>query len=378
MELSAFDWENVWQVACGDTTRDYRNLFFNFGLMSIACKDDWGPYDETQRPYDSKKWESALRDIYPIAVEMEIGDTIIAKKGKKIVGVGSITSNYYYDGNKDWKEEFSEELKNSSIREPLVDIHFSKTRLDDVDGWDQTHTRYVDWYTGPEKKCKSLAITTISGVNKPATIKAAKKFLKNATKQKPRKLPPAADVLTNSDLINRLIAEGMSSLNSEELSKRLATLQRLAEWYYMESGSVSEHEARAYLVWPLLQVLGWSEQCVKFEWKHFDLALMKKPFSEDNEKQIPVIIGETKKLHYGLHLAYKQAEKYAIDNNVKSILITDGIRYHLHKNLGTKNHKEMYMNILKLRNAHPYDNTILGADNLLINLLREHKASPPT
>lgn len=375
MEISSFNWETVWQVACGDTTRDYRNLFFTFGLLSIACTDDEGPYDETKRPYDSKEWKSALRDIYPIAAEMEIGDTVIAKKGKAIVGVGTITSDYCYDGFKDWKERFSEELEKSTILEPYVDIHFSKTRLDDVEGWYQMHTRNVDRYVGPEIKCKSLAITTVARARDPSTIKMAKRFLKNAKKQKTRPLSPPADVLTNKDLIYSLIAEGMSSRNSEELSNRLVTLQRLAEWYYLESGNVSEHEARAYLVWPLLQALGWSEQCVKFEWrarelKILDLALMKTPYSEDNEDQIPIIIGETKKLHYGLHLAYQQAEKYAIDNNVKSILITDGIRYHLHKNLGKKNYKEMYMNILKLRNAHPYDNKILGADDLLINLLR--------
>ena len=54
-----------------------------------------------------------------------------------------------------------------------------------------------------------------------ARAQAAKKFLENATKQKPRKLPHAADVLTNSDIINRLIDEGMSSLNSERARSRI-------------------------------------------------------------------------------------------------------------------------------------------------------------
>ena len=68
--------------------------------------------------------------------------------------------------------------------------------------------------------------------------------------------------------IDELMDEGLSSSRSEELSRRLSTLQRLANWYYERSGNISEHEIRAYLVWPLLQVLGWSEQCVKFEWKN--------------------------------------------------------------------------------------------------------------
>jgi hypothetical protein len=53
---------------------------------------------------------------------------------------------------------------------------------------------------------------------------------------------------------------GISSERSELLFRRLQTLQRLASWYENKSSYVSEHEIRAYLVWPLLQVLGWSEQ----------------------------------------------------------------------------------------------------------------------
>jgi len=121
-------------------------------------------------------------------------------------------------------------------------------------------------------------------------------------------LPEPAEVLTNEDLISELADEGLSSARSEELSNRLNTLQRLADWYYQESGRISEHEIRVHLVWPLLQVLGWSEQCVKFEWKNLDLALLEKPYTEDNQNQIPIVIGETKRLFSGLSLARKQAE----------------------------------------------------------------------
>ena len=121
-------------------------------------------------------------------------------------------------------------------------------------------------------------------------------------------LPEPAEVLTNEDLISELVDEGLSFARSEELSNRLNTLQRLADWYYQESGRISEHEIRAYLVWPLLQVLGWSEQCVKFEWINLDLALLEKTYTEDNQNQIPIVIGETKRLFSGLSLARKQAE----------------------------------------------------------------------
>jgi len=96
-------------------------------------------------------------------------------------------------------------------------------------------------------------------------------------------------------------------------------------------GYISEHEIRAYLVWPLLHVLGWSEQCIKFEWNHLELALLEKPYTEENKDQIPIIIGETKRLFSGLFEARKQAEDCAKEHGMKSVLVTDGGQYMLRK-----------------------------------------------
>jgi hypothetical protein len=41
--------------------------------------------------------------------------------------------------------------------------------------------------------------------------------------------------------------------------------------------------------------------------KNLDLALLEKPYTEDNQNQIPIVIGETKRLFSGLSLARKQA-----------------------------------------------------------------------
>jgi hypothetical protein len=144
----------------------------------------------------------------------------------------------------------------------------------------------------------------------------------------------------------------------------------LADWYYYTSADISEHEIRAYLVWPLLQVLGWSEQCVKFEWKNLDLALMKKPYTEDTKNQIPVIIGETKRLFSGLTMVRSQAENYAKKHGCNSVLITDGVRYMIHERDDNGSIASMYMNLLKLRDRHPYWEDIKGADELLTRLLK--------
>lgn len=361
----------MWQVGCGAGPRDYREVLFSFGIVAMGARGDEGPYDPEIRPYnDVTIWEDAQRKIRALAVDMDIGDTIILKHGKKIVGIGKVTGEYLYDDNDDWKSDFSIELMETSKKDRVVDIPLDKTRLDDVEGWDLMHTRRVDWWRGVDFPCNSLSRGACDWVYSEKTIKCAKIFIKTAQKvKKKRKLPEPANELENDDIISHLINHGLSSTRSEQLSDRLQTLQRLAQWYYYESSTVSEYEVRAYLVWPLLQVLGWSEQCVKIEWKKLDLALFHKPYVKKTEDQIPYVVGETKRLFSGLSWATKQAEDYAKDRGCKNIMVTDGIRYMLHT-ITKRKRTSMYMNLLKLRDRHPYYKEIKGANDLLTKLLK--------
>jgi len=107
-----FNWDIVWQVGCGDFNRDFRDVFFDYGMLVIGASDDLGPHDENIRPYNTRDdWGDASDKIWPVAVGMEIGDTIILKNGKKIVGVGKITSEYMYDAYSDWKIDSLKNLR---------------------------------------------------------------------------------------------------------------------------------------------------------------------------------------------------------------------------------------------------------------------------
>jgi hypothetical protein len=176
--------------------------------------------------------------------------------------------------------------------------------------------------------------------------------------------------MDNENVIDQLMAYGLSSARSEELAARFQMLQRLARWYQINSPDVSEHEIRAYLVWPLLQVLGWSEQCVKYEYQGRDLVLFRSPPIKEGSEHSPFAIGETKKMFSGLASALEQAREYARKDKCTIVLATDGVRYLLEHKTPERSTKLAYMNLLKLRDRHPYDDDIEGAPSVLRFLLK--------
>ena len=86
---SDFNWVNVWQIGCGNGDRDFRQVFFDYGILLMGASYDMGPYDEKIRPYDNRdEWGDCNDKIWPVAVGMELGDTVILKNGKKKGGCG--------------------------------------------------------------------------------------------------------------------------------------------------------------------------------------------------------------------------------------------------------------------------------------------------
>lgn len=370
--MDTFDWDNIWQVGCGDQQRNYSPLFLDYGILAVGAEGDMGPYDgkSADRSYArSIAGDDAKAKIGPIAYEMEIGHTVILKNGKSIVAIGRILGDYCYDGRADWAEHWGKTLKATPGK---VEIPISDTRLDDVDGWDLRHCRKVDWKIpndlGVSRECNSLTRSTVSRVYSDEVKNKARALIEGSTQPRDKKiLPEPAKALNNEDVIAHAMNLGISSYRSEELAIRLQGLQRLANWYQTKSAYVSEHEIRAYLVWPLLQVLGWSEQCVKFEFSRRDIVIYHQPLKHGADHKKPFLIGETKQLFSGLQPALEKAEDYGNQWQYNpTVLATDGIRYLLK----TKEDNRAYMNLLKLRDRHPYDADIKGAPEVLRYLLR--------
>ena len=136
-----------------------------------------------------------------------------------------------------------------------------------------------------------------------------------------------------------------------------ASLERVAAWYKNErkrpEGRPSEQETVCYLIMPLLFSLGWSQQTAAVQWNYVDVALFRGMPSTDATLALVV---EAKLLGRSVFSHLGQARDYALQqgrDGCKRLIVTDGIRYALHRRSGSSFHLEAYLNILNMRDAYP-------------------------
>ncbi len=109
---------------------------------------------------------------------------------------------------------------------------------------------------------------------------------------------------------------------------------------------------------------------MKFEYKSMDLAVYRDAVKGE-PTSAPHIVIETKTLFSGLQPALSQAKSYAAKHACRNLVIaTDGVRYLIEgRGIGRK-HRKAYMNLLSLRDGHPYDRKIEDAKTVFESLLR--------
>lgn len=329
-----------WQVAAGEGARDYSSVFLEYGVMLIGSGKG-GPYFDNEAYYTGHHdWRA---QVVNFAERVGKDDIVILKRPYhrewRIQAVGRIIGDYEY------LEQF-----------------------DDVEGWDLQHCRRVEWVCPKEiELTKHLSMGTFKGVNRKEIVDRAKKMLEEGEKQQTREIPPPATVTSDEDLVESLIGNGLRPADSERVIQTIWRVRRLAHWYARYGRDLSEHETRAFLIMPVLLALGWSEQRVKIEWKNIDVALFREVYKRGNQ---PHMILESKRMREGLHYAERQAKRYAeLYPNCLRLVVSDGIRYRLYQKEGSNWVWKAYMNLLKLKEHHPYEAYIEGAPYLFINLM---------
>jgi len=341
---------NYWQVAAGEGARDYSDVFLQFGVMLIGSGDP-GSYFGNEDYYRSRPWG---RTVEHFAKHVAEDDIVILKrpchKEWQIQAVGRVIGGYKY------REQFS-----------------------DVDGWDLQHCRRVEWVCPPkdedrpEKRekilVKGLSMGTFKGVNKMEAVDMAKRLLEEGEKPESKEIPPTARTISDEDLVESLIENGLRPADSERVIETIWRVRRLARWYARYGRDLSEHETRTFLIIPVLLASGWSEQRVKIEWKNIDIAFFQEIYKSSAQ---PCMILESKRMGEGLRYAERQAEKYAkLYPDCLRLVVSDGICYRLHQKEDSKWVEKAYMNLLKLKDRHPYKSHIEGAAHLFINLMPE-------
>ncbi|MBE3064458.1 MAG: hypothetical protein IMZ69_05515, partial [Spirochaetes bacterium] len=155
----------------------------------------------------------------------------------------------------------------------------------------------------------------------------------------------------------RLFIEGLPSEHVDKLMATFSSLQRVASWYGNETkrpeGRPSEQETLCYLVVPLLLSLGWSQQTAAVQWNHVDVALFDGMPPVDSTLACVV---EAKLLGRSVFSPLGQAREYALRQGRERcdrLIVTDGIRYALHRRSGDAFALRAYLNILRVCDCYP-------------------------
>ena len=334
---------NYWQVAAGDGERDYAEVFTKFGIMLVGPGDP-GDYFQNKDTYEKYWWGSPIKAL---AEQAQEGDIVVLKRpsGKlwKVLAIGKIKGDYQYL--------------------PI---------FNDVEGWDLQHSRTVEWFLPKDELVISgLVRGTFRRIYNEEAIQQISQVFLSGSKISPEQLPEVAPELSDEELISHLINNGLRPKDAEDLAQTIARIRRLVRWYSNHGADVKEHETRAFLILPLLFALGWSEQRLKIEWKATDIAFFEKPYNRQNkDPRNCIMILESKRFWGGLTYAEKQGKKYAKNfPNCKYLIVSDGCNYKLFDRKDDKWIYHAYLNILKPRSRHPYEEKIRGAQDIFLTLM---------
>ena len=342
-----------WQVAAGEGAREYSDVFLKYGIMFMGSGNP-GPYPERREWYRAQKWGGK---IVALADQVQGGDIVVLKRPHRrqwrIVAVGRVTGEY------EWLEQFG-----------------------DVEGWDLQHSRRVEWVSPRSQTLvEGLSMGTFRRFHMKELQRLALQINEEGEKRQSEEIPPPTNNISEEDLVESLISEGLRPADAESVIRAIWHVRRLATWYARDGWQLSEHEVRTFLIVPILLALGWSEQRIKIEWNHTDVSLFRDAFRRGmkDKKQEPHLILESKRMGTGLEHAERQVRKYAKDFPCCNALVTTtGVRYHLYtKKPGLEwdasrmkeGHLSAVLNLFRLKDRHPYLPGVGGAPELLKSLM---------
>jgi len=332
----------IWQVAAGDGSRDYADIFLLYGVILVGPGSE-GSYFDNKEPYIDQNNSSYRPFIPTIANEMKQGDLVILKKPAgtqwEIIAVGEVISDYIHS------ETFA-----------------------DVDGWDLQHGRKIKWKTPKNKTViNGLRRGTLFAVNNQNAITEANTIWNDGKDIKSEEIPAPIEEITVDALIDSIMEQGLSVANSEHIANTIWKLRRIAKWYSQNGSDVGEHEIRTFLIVPLFTSVGWAEQKIKIEWNNIDVAIFNSPYSANSK---PVLLIESKRLWDGLLYAPEQAQQYAQQfPSCNHFVVADGIRYKLYEKKKDQWEYTAYMNLMSPKKKHPYYKDVKGAVDFFIKIM---------
>ncbi len=139
---------NIWQIATGETGRDYRDLFTDYDVMILGPAFPLGDASVDPDKYWDGKPNSKNNQVWAFANKPEPGDMVIMRFYKEVIGIGQIPL--------DNEQQYS-------FQDAFKCVY----------GWDLCHTRRVIWADNLKLKElkdifeKAKQKPAFSGVNEP-------------------------------------------------------------------------------------------------------------------------------------------------------------------------------------------------------------------
>ena len=331
-----------WQLASGDTSRDFSKVMLDFGAACIG-PGRLGPLSDESIPRYKQlgQNESEYYKIKPI-LDMKPGDRVVLKNGRNnILAVGEITGPYSHS-----------------------------SCFHDIDGWDMEHYVPIQWRDIQlQLSGNPLVRATLQRLAIPSVIAQIESLWDAAPLLTPiHTIADSGQLLADQLIEETLINHGLRIEDAENTTRTLARIRKLGEWYVRIGYTASEEEIKAFLVVPFLQALGWSPQRIGLEVNRRDLILY-----DDSERKKPCVIIETKSLYSGSTPAMAQVKKYAAEQSadpLRHLVVSDGMRYWLLEPNGGGGWREAaYMNLSQLRVQSTAYPTLKGALELIALLL---------
>lgn len=327
-----------WQIAAGSLGRDYADRFLRHGLAFVGGERQCDTMDRV-RP----------------------GDIVILKRGMlQIVTVGEVVErDGRYNGRND------------------------KSWLRDFDGWDLGAWCNVEWrerdFNSPVQVA-GLTMSAIQQVGQAHLIGLAREMIAELPKRTEYEPEPApTNTVTDSELIEHLIQFGLRPGAAEDLTQAMRRIRLLAGFYLKRDWNLTkEHEARSFLVLPLLLALGWAEQRIQIELRvpgvgYADIACFRSPVTKPDQDKDCVLLIETKGLPQGLDYAPEQAHRYAEKfPSCDIVLVTNGYCYKAYRrgpNGDFSLQPSAYLNINNPQDRYPLDPKQVGGAIEVLKML---------
>lgn len=345
MNLTALSPANTWQIGTGDGSRGYVGLFFKHGVAVVGPGDPGEEGTEEAKSYYTEN--ATITNWGGVLNQVKVDHWLIARPGTgRIAAVGRVAGPMRYG-----------------------------RFFEDVEGWDLQHYVPVEWYRPAtedhivhlERNCLTRA--TIQGCNVPEVFEAIRNTpFERVEPELSTDLLPSPEEESIEAVADALVDMGVRVQDAENVMRTIQRIVRLTHWYYEHDRDVLEHEIRAFLVLPLLQALGWSEQCMKLEYGRSDVALFSRPFRA-KDPPAPQVILEAKTFGNGLAYTHDQAKSYGLKfPTCRRFVTTNGFRYRTYSRQGDGLVATGYVNLLRLRKRNVLELELMKPIETLVSL----------